>query len=75
MDQLIDEKGEEEDPILDIENEVVKFLRKNPTKNANFLRIKYGKNWAARFEQLQNNGLVTANEQALTLIPGDRFLI
>lgn len=45
---IVDEKGEKEDAI-DIENELVKFIRKNPARGANYLKIKYGKSWSSRF--------------------------
>ena len=45
LDAIIEEKGEEEDRIPETENQLIKFVRKTPSKNAGYLRIKYGKGW------------------------------
>jgi len=46
---IVDEKGTKEDHLFEAENEVIKFIRKNPIKNGNFLRIKYGRMWSQKF--------------------------
>lgn len=36
----------------EIEYEFVKYVRRNPSKHADFLRSKYGKQWREKFEPL-----------------------
>ena len=45
LDAMVEEKGEEEALIPETENELIKFVRRAPSKNASYLRIKYGKGW------------------------------
>lgn len=57
------------------ENELVKFLRRNPVKNSSSLRIKYGKNWRGKFEELATEGIVAIGEDEVRVVAQDALLI
>lgn len=58
LDTLIEERGEEAVGVPDADNEVVKFVRRTPSKSAGFLRIKYGKGWEGKLRELEEKGIV-----------------
>ena len=58
LDALIEERGEEAAEVPDTDYEVIKFVRRTPSKSAGFLRIKYGKGWEGRMRELEEKGMV-----------------
>lgn len=71
---MTEEKGQKE-LLLEAENELIKFIRKNPIKNCNSLRIKYGKNWASKFEGLSNSKMIDFDESGLKVTTPAHFFI
>ena len=67
MDISIEEKRQIEDTHLEIDNEIVKFVRKHPIKSINSVRIKYGKNWRMKFQPLLESGVMQIGESSIYL--------
>ena len=72
---MVEIKGRKEEERVECENELIKFLRKNPLKNCNSLRIKYGKNWRVKFEELKNEQVIEIDDQQVKIKNIDNFLI
>lgn len=72
---MVEEQGRKGQPLGEAENELVKFLRRYPLKNGSSLRIKYGKNWRAKFEELAGEGIVGLGEEQVRVLTKEALLI
>ena len=55
---------------------MVRFLRRNPNKNADNLRSKYGKSWKEKFDILEKEGVIKVSDEGYETVANfEGFLV